>query len=105
MAPCHPAPDRPEREGASPGREAPSVVSCVRAREQLTDPSVVRLPDGSWRMAISLGQQTVMARSTDGGSTWLQEGVVVPPGPAGQRIVCDPSLVAGAGRFLYKTAP
>ncbi|MDP2955042.1 MAG: hypothetical protein Q8N53_01360 [Longimicrobiales bacterium] len=115
--------------------------------ELLTDPSVVQLADGSWRMAISLGQQTVLARSADGlhftrlgtlsyggvpelaiapdgalrlyvcaagitswrsmdgGATWGQEGVVIPPGPAGQRIVCDPSLVAGAGRFLYKTAP
>ncbi|NJD19726.1 MAG: hypothetical protein FIA95_10655 [Gemmatimonadetes bacterium] len=115
--------------------------------ELLTDPSVVQLPDGTWRMAISLGQRTVMARSTDGlsftrsgtltyggvpelaiapdgalrlyvcaagitawrsadgGGSWTQEGVVVPPGPAGQRIVCDPSLVAGARTFLYKTAP
>lgn len=115
--------------------------------ELLIDPSVVQLADGSWRMAISLGQRTVMARSSDGlrftrtgtrsyggvpelaiapdgalrlyvcaggitswrsadgGASWTQEGVVVPPGPAGQRIVCDPSFVAGAGRFLYKTAP
>jgi hypothetical protein len=115
--------------------------------ELLTDPSVAQLADGTWRMAISLGQRTVLARSadglhftrlgtlsyggvpelavapdgalrlyvcaagitswrsSDGGASWSQEGVVVPPGPPGQRIVCDPSLVAGAGRFLYKTAP
>jgi len=148
----------------SPGTSAPRAICIAESRdglrftvvatalsiapgEQLTDPSVVQLADGTWRMAISLGQQTVLARSTDGlrfsrtgtlsyggvpelaiapdgalrlyvcsagivswrssdgGASWTQEGVVVPPGPAGQRIVCDPSLVAGAGRFLYKTAP
>lgn len=31
-----------------------------------TDPSVVQVPGGSWLMAISQGQQTVMARSGDG---------------------------------------
>jgi hypothetical protein len=31
-----------------------------------TDPSLLRLPDGSWLMAMSRGQQTVLARSADG---------------------------------------
>lgn len=31
-----------------------------------TDPSVARLSDGSWLMAISLGQQSIFARSSDG---------------------------------------
>jgi hypothetical protein len=31
-----------------------------------TDPSIVQLQDGGWLMAISRGQQTVMARSPDG---------------------------------------
>lgn len=31
-----------------------------------TDPSVIRLPDGSWLMAVSQGQRTALARSTDG---------------------------------------
>lgn len=31
-----------------------------------TDPSVTQLPDGSWLMGISLGGQTVLARSSDG---------------------------------------
>jgi hypothetical protein len=34
--------------------------------DTLTDPSLARLPDGSWLMAISRGQQTVMTRSSDG---------------------------------------
>lgn len=33
---------------------------------QYTDPSVVPLSDGSWLMAISLGQQTVILRSSNG---------------------------------------
>lgn len=119
----------------------------VASGEMITDPSVIRLPDGSWRMAVSLGQQTILARSSDGlrftryatvnfggvpelalaqdgtlrlyvckagieswrshdgGTTWRREATVVPPGPPERRIVCDPSLVAGSGRFLYKTAP
>lgn len=113
--------------------------------EQFTDPSVVPLADGSWLMAISLGQQTVIARSsngltfareatlsfggvpelaiapdgavrlyvcqggitayrsTDGGRAWTRERTVMGPGFNGHPIVCDPSLVAGAGLFVFKT--
>jgi hypothetical protein len=113
--------------------------------ESLTDPTVVPLPDGSWLMAISLGQQTVMARSADGltftrnvtlsiggvpelaitpdgavrlyvcgsgivayrsadgGKTFSREQTVIGPGFNGHNIVCDPSLVAGAGMFVFKT--
>ena len=112
---------------------------------QASDPSSVRLPDGTWLMAMSLGQQTLMARSTDGlaftreatlslggvpdlalltdgslrlyvcaqgivsyrstdgGHGWTRETTVVPPGFNGKPIVCDPSLVAGAGLFVFKT--
>jgi hypothetical protein len=113
--------------------------------EMLTDPSVVRLADGSWLMAMSLGQQTVIARSGDGlafareatfsfggvpelalapdgsvrlyvcaagivayrssdaGRSFTREQTVVGPGFNGRPIVCDPSLVAGAGLFVFKT--
>jgi hypothetical protein len=113
--------------------------------ESLTDPSVVRLPDGTWLMAMSHGQQTVIARSadglgfsrdatlpyggvpelaiapdgavrlyvcaggiesyrsSDGGRSWSREGLVIGPGVNGKPIVCDPSLVAGAGLFIFKT--
>jgi len=116
------------------------------AGEFFTDPSVARLADGSWRMAISWGQRTIMAsstdglaftrydtltyggvpelaiapdgalrlyicsqgiqayRSVDGGNGWALEGTVVPPNTLGKRILCDPSLVAGANLFIFKTA-
>ena len=116
------------------------------ASELLTDPSVVRLADGSWRMAVSWGNRTIMARSADGlaftrydtltyggvpelaiapdgalrlyvcaqgihayrsvdgGNGWALEGTVVPPNTLGKRILCDPSLVAGANLFIFKTA-
>ncbi|TAK75556.1 MAG: hypothetical protein EPO16_08735 [Dehalococcoidia bacterium] len=34
--------------------------------DMTTDPSVIRLPDGSWLMAVSQGQRTALARSADG---------------------------------------
>jgi hypothetical protein len=45
---------------------SPSVALTMQPSELLTDPSVVQLRDGTWRMAISLGQQTVLASSNDG---------------------------------------
>jgi hypothetical protein len=123
-----------------------STALAYPATQLLTDPSVVRLADGSWRMAISLGNRTIMTRSadglafspydtlafggvpelaiapdgalrlyvcaqgirayrsTDGGVGWTLESTVVPPNTLGKRILCDPSLVAGTGLFLFKTA-
>ena len=113
--------------------------------EPLTDPSLLALGDGNWLMAISRGQQTIIARSTDGvvytrdttlgfggvpelalapdgavrlyvcaggivsyrstdaGRSWTREGTVIGPGFNGRPIVCDPSLVAGAGWFVFKS--
>ena len=113
--------------------------------ETLTDPSLLALADGTWLMAISAGQNTLIARSTDGlaftreatltfggvpelarapdgavrlyvckggitayrstdaGRSWSQERTVVAPPVNGHQIVCDPSLVAGAGLFVFKT--
>lgn len=115
------------------------------ATETLTDPSLLALADGSWLMAVSNGQSTVIARSSDGlaftreatvtfggvpelarapdgairlyvckgpitayrstdaGRTWALERVVVSPPVNGHQIVCDPSLVAGANLFIFKT--
>ncbi|NJD11394.1 MAG: hypothetical protein FIB01_13470 [Gemmatimonadetes bacterium] len=42
------------------------VALPMQSTELLTDPSVVRLGDGSWRMASSLGQRSILARSADG---------------------------------------
>lgn len=111
-----------------------------------TDPSLTQLADGSWLMAVSWGQRSIMARSNNGltftrydtlwvggvpelatlpdgrirlyvcaqgivsflssdrGTTWQPEKTVVAPGTGGKKIVCDPSSVAAAGLFLYKTA-
>lgn len=42
----------------------------------VTDPSVVVLPDGSWLMALSRGQETLLASSADG-QTFAETGVTV----------------------------
>ncbi len=113
--------------------------------EMLTDPSLLALADGTWLMAISAGQNTIIARSADGlsftreatlnyggvpelarapdgavrlyvcrggitayrstdaGRSWTLERTVIQPPINGHQIVCDPSLVAGAGLFVFKT--
>jgi hypothetical protein len=115
------------------------------ATEMLTDPSLLALDDGTWLMAISSGQNTIIARSADGlafnrdatltyggvpelarapdgavrlyvcrggitayrsvdaGRTWTLERTVLNPPINGHQIVCDPSLVAGASFFVFKT--
>jgi hypothetical protein len=116
------------------------------ADETTTDPSLAAVGDGTWLLAVSRGQTTVIARSrdglsfeagetlafggvpelhrlpdgrlrlyvcargieshlsSDGGRSWQREGTVVAPGATADRIVCDPSRVAGTDLFLYKTA-
>ena len=70
--------------------------------ESFTDPSVVPLADGSWLMAISFGQQTVIARSADGLSftreaTLTYGGVpelAIAPDGATRLYVCAGAIVA-----------
>jgi len=65
-------------------------------------PELAVAPDGAARLYVcSAG--IVAYRSTDGGRSWTREQTVVGPGFNGHPIVCDPSLVAGAGLFVFKT--
>lgn len=133
---------------SSDGSNFQVVGAAIRfgAGDTSTDPSIVQLRDGSWLMAISQGQRTMLARSGDGltfsaydtvsfggvpelaltsdgrvrlyvcangiqayasgdaGRSWQPEGVVVPGGTLGRRIICDPSMVAGTSFFVFKTA-
>ena len=41
--------------------------------------------------------------SSDSGSTWTQEATVITQGSLGRTIICDPSFVAGANLFVFKT--
>ncbi len=74
----------------------------LRAAGTITDPSVVQLPNGSWLMALSAGQTTRLARSTDGLSFTLGETLTyggVPElaltGDGGVRLyVCAGAIVA-----------
>lgn len=124
-----------------------SEAWALGAGSQSTDPSVIRMRDGSWLMAISDGTSTRLGRSSNGlqftqfattsaggvpelallddgrprlyvcsqpgitahvssdnGSTWTQEAVVIPANAfPGRRAICDPSYVAGANTFIFKT--
>lgn len=127
---------------AADGRNFTVVGTALAlSAEVWTDPSVVPLAGGGWLMAVSAGNNTVLARSNDGlsfvagerltyggvpelaaladgrvrlyvcaqgitsyissdrGTTWTREGTVLNPGG----LACDPSLVAGADLFVYKT--
>jgi hypothetical protein len=66
-------------------------------------PEIALAADGRVRLYVC-SQGITSYLSADAGRTWTREGVVVTGTPS-QRIVCDPSFVAGAGLFVYKTAP
>lgn len=73
--------------------------------EQFTDPSVVPLTDGSWLMAISLGQQTVIARSANG-LAFVREATFSFGGVPELAIAPDGALrlyVCGAGIVAYRS--
>jgi hypothetical protein len=65
-------------------------------------PELARAPDGALRLYVCKGAINAY-RSTDAGRTWSFERAVVNPPVNGHQIVCDPSLVAGAGVFVFKT--
>ena len=65
-------------------------------------PELAIAPDGAVRLYVCSGP-IVAYRSTDQGRTWTRERTVVTSPFNGHNIVCDPSLVAGAGLFVFKT--
>ena len=74
----------------------------LRGLGTVTDPSVVRLGDGTWLMALSAGQQTMIARSVDGlafttGERLTYGGVpevAIAPDGAVRLYVCAQGIVA-----------
>ena len=67
-------------------------------------PELSALEDGRVRIYVC-GAGIIAHASSDEGKTWAREATVVPPGILNSRIVCDPSRVAGADRFIYKIQP
>ena len=66
-------------------------------------PELSRLADGRVRLYVCRnGIESYL--SADRGATWTREATVVAAGTGGKRIICDPSMVQGAGMFVYKTA-
>jgi hypothetical protein len=128
------------------GRNFRVVGEAIRFETLTTDPSLVRMPDGTWLLAVSQGEHSVLARSSDGlrfteykavdyggipelaltedgrvrlyvctrggmdtylsdaaGQDWRKDRSVRTDASFG-KLGCDPSLVAGAGLFVFKTA-
>jgi len=67
-------------------------------------PELAALDDGRVRIYVC-GAGIVAYASSDEGKTWTREATVVSPGVLNSRIVCDPSRVAEASRFIYKIQP
>jgi hypothetical protein len=65
-------------------------------------PEVTALADGRVRLYVCTGGIESYV-STDKGTTWTREGTVVRGTPQ-KRLACDPSVVSGAGLFVYKWA-
>jgi hypothetical protein len=78
----------------------------LRGAGTITDPSVVQLPNGAWLMALSAGQTTRLARSTDGRSFALGETVTF--GGVPELAVLDDGAirlyVCAAGITAYRSA-
>ena len=78
------------------------VARALWVPGNFTHPSLVELDDGTWLMAISMGQQTVLARSGDGYSFAVSDtvdfgGVPEVAGPSGGRVrmyVCRSGIEA-----------
>ena len=70
LGPPQPGTGKPWHICAADSEDGVSFKLAARAiqftGEPTTDPSVTRLSDGSWLMALSQGQKTVLARSKDG---------------------------------------
>jgi len=67
-------------------------------------PELALTTDGRVRLYVCSGAGIQSYVSADGGSPWTFESPVVTPAMIGRPIVCDPSYVAGAGLFVFKTA-
>lgn len=66
-------------------------------------PELALTADGRVRLYVCGAGGIQSYVSADAGSTWMFESTVMTAAKIGRRIVCDPSYVAGAGLFLFKT--
>jgi hypothetical protein len=66
-------------------------------------PELALTADGRVRLYVCGSGSIQSYVSADSGSTWMFESTVMTSAIMGRRIVCDPSYVAGAGLFLFKT--
>ncbi len=82
----------------------PDRVALICGGETLTYGGVPELADaGGGRIRLYVCARGIESYlSADGGATWQREAVIA-TAPPPQRIICDPSRIAGTNLFLYKT--
>ena len=59
--------------------------------------------DGRARLYVCAAGGVESYTSADAGSSWAREGRVISAAATGRRTVCDPTYLAGAGLFVFKT--
>ena len=92
------------RRGKKGTADERAAVDC--AGEDQLDVGGIALSAGRVRIYVcAQGFGIVAHASADEGRTWTRESTMVPQGILGARTQCDPSLVAGTSRFIYKIQP
>lgn len=66
-------------------------------------PELALTTDGRVRLYVCAGEGVASYTSADSGATWQREGLVIAAAATGRRIVCDPTALASAGIFVFKT--
>lgn len=82
-----------------------TIEAKVFEAEGITDPSVIKLADGSWLMALALTQQnsTMLARSADGMSFQRQDPLIAVPGIPELGLMADGSIRLYLSKSLHST--
>jgi len=80
-----------------------TVEKKVFEEADITDPSVVKLSDGAWLMAVAHSNETILARSSDGMAFTRQEPPISVQGIPELGLMADGSVRLYLTRSLHST--